>query len=383
MVKNRDVRVMLNVFCYYTLHSIITPYFQLFLSEKEISHTYIGLLLGVWSLCGIAGPLLVGHYADKTGKFRTLMLLCAIFGQLILYPIDKYNSLAILLLFSGLYGTLFSSLVPITDSYISHIVIQNKNGYGRIRSLGSLGFISSMIILRYTQIFNDFSSEVFLKVSFSITCMYVLTIWLLPAYKNESYAITSQNSFNLSFKAYKSFWLLIFIVFMGRVGMSSYYSFFSIFLTSGLGIQDISPYWMIAVIAEIAPVAMGGQWIAKKGILTGLLISLLAIILRLISYGLIQSPIIIGFVQLLHGLTFGIFHITCILFINGNIPNRLKTQAISMYIAIGWGLSAFIGSFLGGLLLDRSSFRILFLIASLFPVFALLILLKNRKYFRQ
>ena len=111
------------------------------------------------------------------------------------------------------------------------------------------------------------------------------------------------------------FWFLLGVIVLGRFGMSSHFSFISIFLQEQVGFEHVSIIWLIGVLAEILPLRYGGRIIRRIGVFWGIALGLIAIATRLIIYSLTLSPLILGASQLLHGLTFGLFHVACIDFI--------------------------------------------------------------------
>ena len=119
-------RLIINIFFYYMLHGTVLPHYQLFLRNKGLDHATIGILIGVWEVFGILGPIFIGFIADRSGRFRTIMALCALVSAGLLVPFMPTQTLPSMILLSAGYGFLFKPIGPMTDAYISHRLIDPK-----------------------------------------------------------------------------------------------------------------------------------------------------------------------------------------------------------------------------------------------------------------
>lgn len=382
-------RLIINIFFYYMLHGTVLPYYQLFLRNKGLDHTTIGILIGVWEVFGILGPIVIGFFADRSGRFRMIMTFCALVSAGLLVPFISTQALPLMILLSAGYGFLFKPIGPMTDAYISHRLLDPKNEYGQVRFYGSLGFITMMIFFWVTGIFDGDDPTMYVLGSITTSALYVVTVMILPAHevihhRKERIIVspasvpitpnTSERPNADSERIPNLFWFLLGVIVLGRFGMSSHFSFFSIFLQEQVGFEHVSIIWLIGVLAEILPLRYGGRIIRRIGVFWGIALGLIAIATRLIIYSLTLSPLILGASQLLHGLTFGVFHVACIDFINHRVPKQHKTLAISLYMSIGWGMTTFIGSAVGGFIIERFGYSVLFGSFALPPLIGLTLL---------
>jgi MFS family permease len=62
----------INYFFLFISWAILSPYLQLYLKDRGVSPSRIGLLLGCLELAGIAGPMLIGRLADRLTAYRGL-----------------------------------------------------------------------------------------------------------------------------------------------------------------------------------------------------------------------------------------------------------------------------------------------------------------------
>jgi MFS transporter, PPP family, 3-phenylpropionic acid transporter len=373
------LRYMISLFFFYAMYAVIVPYFQLFLYGKGLSPSETGLVIGVWEIAGIAGPLLLGALVDRTGRFRTVLFGCSLVGSFLMMAMVPINSIFAVTILTALFGFAFKPLLSINDSMISYALADPEHDYGHVRAAGSIGFGAVMLIFEITGIFNSPSPTMIARGAGILGLSYLLTLAVIPP---VFHAGATRKTFQLK-QAVKGetdtmpllFYVLTAAVFLGRMGFTGYYSFFSLFLQEELKVENVGIFWMIAVTAEIIPIMFAGNIIRLTGRYRALLLGLAAMITRMLIYSLSQSLVVIGAAQLLHSLTFGLTHVACISYINEKVPQSKKTLAMSIYLSIAWGLGAFLGSPIGGLLVELYGFSRMFLLMTILPLAGMLLII--------
>ncbi|MCF7942880.1 MAG: MFS transporter [Spirochaetia bacterium] len=373
------LRYMISLFFFYAMYAVIVPYFQIFLYGKGLSPSETGLVIGVWEIAGIAGPLLLGALVDRSGRFRSVLLGCSLVGSLLMLVMVPIDSIFAVTALTALFGFAFKPLLSINDSMISYALADPEHDYGHVRVAGSIGFGAVMLFFEITGIFNSPSPIMIARGAAILGIFYLLTISIIPPafHARTSRKTSVLNSAGKGEKAQMPslFYVLAAAVFLGRMGFTSYYSFFSLFLQEELKVENVGIFWMIAVAAEIIPIMFAGKIIRITGRYRALLMGLAAMILRMLIYSFSQSLVIIGAAQLLHSLTFGLTHVACISYINEKVPQSKKTLAMSIYLSIAWGLGAFLGSPVGGLLVEVYGFSRMFLLMTILPLAGMLLII--------
>ena len=126
----------------------------------------------------------------------------------------------------------------------------------------------------------------------------------------------------------------------------------------------------IGVGAEIVVFLIGHKFLDKLDPIKWIKISILLTSLRwFILYLFPNSIILISLSQLIHAFSFAIFHTSSLLYISKKYKN--KTLAQQFYAGIGYGLAAFIGSIISGLLYGDK----LFLYESIIALMGFLVLI--------
>ncbi|GHA14938.1 MFS transporter [Devosia pacifica] len=126
--------------------AVANPFLPIWLSDKGIDETYIGLVNAAPIFAMIALNLIVGRIADKANDWRSVIVFGSVFATV---P-------PVLLLFSdGLWPILiiwtlvivpFQAIAPIVDAATYRMSRRQSLNFGAIRVWGTLGFIVTTLI---------------------------------------------------------------------------------------------------------------------------------------------------------------------------------------------------------------------------------------------
>jgi PPP family 3-phenylpropionic acid transporter len=86
--------------------------------------------------------------------------------------------------------------------------------------------------------------------------------------------------------------------------------------------------------------------------------------LRWMGLSFTTSPVIILFLQILHAVTYGTFHVSSILYIDSLTPDEGKTLGQAVNNAVTYGLGLMVGFFINGYLFETLGTFTLFMISS-------------------
>jgi PPP family 3-phenylpropionic acid transporter len=250
--------------------------------------------------------------------------------------------------------------------------------YGKIRACGSAAFIVLSLILQNIQWMRPNTSVhiAFWAIVTSVAAF--APILCLP----RKYTVTAAPAGNRAsvpkVHTGSGFWtptlvVGILIIIFCRFGMSPYYSFLGIFVTEKLHWDAVGLLFAIAATAEIPFMFISRFFIKRLGALTVLTISAAAIGVRMWLYGAFPTKTAIICAQLLHSVSFGAFHTAAVSFIAENVPPEKRAFGMSLYLALGSGLPAFLGAIIGGFVVQSFGYRVLFLSFISFPVLAILL----------
>jgi PPP family 3-phenylpropionic acid transporter len=346
--------------------AVFFPYFQLFLKARGFPPSQIGVLLACAQIAGIAGPLLIGGIADRSGRYRLLLFLAILGSALFMLPLQFLSLFWVFLPFMLLIGMSFYSLIPLTDAFSNKELPDPIHQYGQVRVLGTVGFIMVSLILQFGKLIDGSSSSSILINFLVISACYAVAIGFLPKTASTTDDDHADRERSIELAKVKTldrtFWFGLFVIFLGSLSIASYFSFVSLYAQAVLGLTNVSVLWAIAAASEIPFIFFSGFFIKRFGICRMFYFALVVIIVRLLIFALLPT---IGAVipnQLLHGITFGLFHATAVQFVNRKVKKSQIGLGMALYIAVARGGAIFIGSLIGGYIIEYLGYRALYLI---------------------
>lgn len=412
-LSTRDlVPIWVNYFFLFASFAVVVPYLQLFFAAQGFPPSQIGVLVGTFEIAGILGPLFIGHLADRTGSFRLVIVLCGIVALGAFNLLNEFPLWATALPLAFVSGFSYKSIIPLQDAQASSLMIAPELDYGRVRILGSVGFIVSSAFFQTTGLLTGRAPGATPEAAPIITAISVLLLmflavtYLMPARpprhvrehhesrdadrgdQTGSARLAADHSGGSlaaagsaegrSFAGFDTaFWLFVAVVFIARIGIAAYYSFFSLYLEREVGPGLVSGMWAIGAAAEVPVILFSGRLIRRFGILPLLVTGFVAVVVRLLIYAFLPLAPVIAVTQLLHAATFGLLHSTAIAYINRRVPQRRRGLGMAIYSSVSLGLSIFIGSSIGGFVIEAFGFRGLFAGYAVMPALAIVVLVSR------
>ena len=163
----------------------------------------------------------------------------------------------------------------------------------------------------------------------------------------------------------KLFWEYLLLIFLAFLGLVPCQRFFSLYVEEYVKIEASAGLWALSAMAEIPLLLISGKLIRSFDKERLLVVCLFSIVIRNCCY--IFIPGIVGAVggQLLHSLSFGLFHplgvLLCVLHSRGN------TVTAMTFFTSANGVAYIIGSMIGGYIIEYLGYPALFLLFSVFP----------------
>jgi len=233
------------------------------------------------------------------------------------------------------------------DSLILESLQGGKTAFGKIRLFGSLAF-AFVNLIGGILIQNDYR-----YVPLIISAGLVALLWgtkLLPDLPGHQ-----QKGNKLSFgKVLKLPHIipLLLLLMVQQLCMGYFYSYFSIYFTalpgSSSGLLGLA--YFLSAASELPFLLFGHKWFKKWGAGRLMLISAAALSLRFLLLGQAQHAYFALLSQLLHGLGFIVFTVSCSQYVSLTAPDELKTGAQMLLSVAGFGLARVPGILFGDLL---------------------------------
>lgn len=368
---------------YFMIYSVTSPYLQLILRRLGYGPAAIGLLLGFYELVGIAGPIVLARAADSAGKFKPFlygthlaMLAAAAILATIRSPAAIIVSLSLLALGLKTPGPVLdsSALIAIeAERAAGRKVID----YGALRAIGSAGYVLIVLILQAIPGYDGAPPLVMAIVMAGFMLLSMASIAIFPE-MGKGKAHSGKKPLNLSWVD-APFVVGLITIALGRLAMAPTGSFFSLYLVEELDWYAVGGMYALAAIAEIPMMLVAWRFMRRHSPMSAIAISSAAIVVRLLIYALVPTKGGVVAAQLLHSLCYGLFQPASVAFVNLKTPPAERTTGMALLLGIGIGLPAFIGSALGGFIVEAVGYRWLFASFCVFAAASLALYAANRK----
>lgn len=347
-------------FLYFGVMGVFLPYFNLYCYHLDFSGFQIGVLSAIRSIALVLFPLVWGGLADRFYIRRPIYILCSFISTAIwafyLYTTDFWAMLFI----TVFYGIFYSPIISFLEAFTMDVLGTRKKSYGKMRGWGSIAFIMTVLLLG--KIIDIYSIEIIIILIFFGSLAQALISIKIPDIQ-----IKKHTSFSSKAKVLLKRRVIVFLfcAFLMLVSHGAYYGFYSIHLENlGYGKTFIGISWALASIAEIIVMIKSDIIFKRFSTDNVLFFSFMVAVFRWLGLFFATSPAFILFLQILHAVTYGAFHVSSILYIDSITPNEAKTLGQAANNAVTYGLGLMVGFFINGYLFEPLGTFTLFMISS-------------------
>ena len=347
-------------FLYFGVMGVFLPYFNLYCYHLDFSGFQIGVLSGIRSIALVLFSLVWGGLADRFHIRRPIYISCSFISTAIwaffLYTTDFWAMLFI----TVFYGIFYSPIISFLEAFTMDVLGTEKKSYGKMRGWGTIAFIMTVLFLG--KVIDIYSIEIIIILIFFGSLAQALISIKIPDIQ-----IKKQTSFSSNAKVLLKRPVIVFLfcAFLMLVSHGTYYGFYSIHLENlGYGKTFIGFSWALASIAEIIVMIKSDVIFKRFSTNNVLFFSFMVATLRWLGLFFTTSPVFILFLQILHAITYGTFHVSSILYIDSLTPDEGKTLGQAVNNAVTYGLGLMVGFFLNGYLFETLGTFKLFMISS-------------------
>ncbi|UTC51315.1 MFS transporter [Treponema sp. OMZ 855] len=400
-------------FLLFSLYAIINSYLPIMLRTLGFSTARIGILLGVIEIVGVCAPFFITRQLDKTGRYGFVMCVFGIDIAVLLLPLLHFHSFFSTAICLGIFAIGFKGMVPVLDGFTTKVLGQHSDQYGKIRALGSVGFVGMNLFLQlHPLISGKKPTSIVLSISAGALLFILMLRWVPDLYDFSFACVNEDNDEELQNRwaaeisdgqeplvvepspkdlvkpkapcstkpaAFsKQFWECLLLIFLAFLGLVPSQRFFSLYVEEYIKIEASAGLWALSAMAEIPLLIISGKCIRRFGKERLLPLCLFTVIVRNFCYIFIPGirGAIVG--QLLHSLSFGLFYplsvLLCVLHSCG------KTVTAMAFFTAANGIAYVIGSIIGGYIIEYMGYPALFLLFSVFPAIGIacyLLIMRN------
>lgn len=247
---------------------MLYPFLALYLTQKfDIGMSTVGLLMGVFSISGMAGSALGGALADRMGR-RSVIIASLILSSLSALGMGFAPTLAIFVAVVVLVGTLSSIGHPAHEAVVADLLPPEKRaeGYGIIRVIFNLAVILAPPIAGLL-IANSYLTLFLADAFVSLICAGIVLL-ALPETRPQPEAHAQPETMKQTFAGYgRVFKDRAFLTFIGvMVLMTLVYmnmnSTLGVYLRDQHGLPEIRYGWLLSINALI--VVIFQFWVTRR-----------------------------------------------------------------------------------------------------------------------
>jgi MFS transporter, PPP family, 3-phenylpropionic acid transporter len=361
--------ISLQYFIYFAILGVFLPYFNLYCHHLGFSGIQIGALSSLRSILLVIFAILWSGIADRYQIRKFIFIACSCAGTIVWTLYFFHDKFVIMLVITGIYSIFNAPIISFLEAMTIEVLGKEKSSYGIIRAWGSIAFIVMVLFMGY--LIDALSVRIILLVVFIGSILqtgFSLRMPHVRRVRTKDFRLNPRMFFR---KRVVIFLLCAFLMLMSH---GTYYGFFSIHLENlGYDSAYIGMAWALASIAEIV-VMVRSRWIFSSMSYENVLIfSFVVATIRWFLSGVAISPYWILLLQITHCVTYGLFHMASILYMDSLSPEDTKTFGQAVNNATTYGLGLMAGFFVSGFLYEHTSAVTMFFVSGVLSLVAGLI----------
>lgn len=339
-------------FFYFAIVGTYVIFMPKILSGLNYTPFEIGIIFSTAPLIRFLLPFFIRKYLVlNTNVFLLSLAVLIVSGFSFYFTIDNFW----LFLLSNIpIGASMGITLPFIESYAMEYL--KKEGYGKARLFGSLGFIIVGLVL----------AKVLEKpedgINFFFIAIILTTIFaFLIVYQNNSFKTQSKSPHQkINLIKNGRFWISLILI---QISFGAFYNFFTIYQSEhGVTLETISFLWSFGVICEIVFFYFQSSVLKRFSMPKLIKFATFITFTRWLLLYLFPDLLLITFFsQSLHAISFALLHSAA--FLQLQTLYQDKKLSSQFYFGLTFGLGAFLGSIIAGLTYGEHIYLISALIA--------------------
>jgi MFS transporter, PPP family, 3-phenylpropionic acid transporter len=347
MKLNEANRLRVLYFWAFCCQAAWSPIFADYVTGKGFTGFKLGLLLSITPAMMFLVQPIYGYVADKVGYKKTLLIASLLAAASFMgYVLEGgfYYMAGVTILMS----LFFNTIQPVLDSMALQLSNKNKKfSYGSLRIAGAAGWSFMGIVTGY--LIHNLSTQIIFIISavaMGITFLFALG---LPSFQNK---IETKKSTIPAAKQIANLLgnpqllkILVAVMFISVAG-TTIWNFYSMYMKeNGASAKLVGFGLAFQGLCELPLFYFSAKIIRYFGLKRTLLITLLATALRMWLYSVVKNPQWALCIEVLHGISWSLFWVVCVEFVNKLVKDEWKATGQSMLYAAYFGIGAIAGNF--------------------------------------
>ena len=336
------------------------PFFTVWLKAIGLDASWIGIITAVPSVTRFTVLPLVTALAESRQALRAGIIVTGFATALGFCVLGTQQQPLLVLLVYAAMCCLWTPMVPLTDAYALRGVARYGLNYGPLRLWGSAAFVAGALLCGV--LVNVIAARHLIWVIAAMAALNALVGLGLPPLEGVK-PVTAGSRGARELLGDRGFLAIIVTSALIQSSHSAYYIFASIaWQQSGFGGLTIAGLWALGVLAEILLFALSPRFTLPSTVLV--VIAALAAVARWVISAQDPPIAVLGFVQLVHGLTFGLTQVGIMGLMVHHVPPHMVARGQG-YLAACSGIITAITSILCGVVYARYGQGVYYMMAAM------------------
>ena len=344
---------------YYAALGAYTPYIGRWVASLGHGGWVVGAMLGLWYASRIVGPpawSVASHGSARQGRwFVAGTALTAVCFAGFFFTRSAPALLAVMLAF----GLFYNAVMPQFEAMTLAALGPDTHRYGRIRVWGSIGFL--VVASSYGALMDRLGDDAFVWLTLPLLLATVAAAW--PHRHDPPAPEEPPPRLDASLWRRPGVRRFLGVALLVQLGFGPFYVFYTLHLQahghSGLAVGML---WGLGVLVEIALFWQAPRVIARVGVLRLMAWCIGLTVLRWVVTALWpESFALMAAVQVLHALSFAMFHACCMRRMADLFPGALARHGQSLLSAYSSGLGGVLGALMAAALWEYGAGQAAFL----------------------
>jgi len=344
---------------------LLVTYFPLYFESMGFTKLQIGAIYSVGPFLSIISNLAVGLISDRTKSLRrilSLMYAAQILALALLLPQKEFGLMAGIMALFYLFQTPMNTLL---DTVTLLAADQMKRSFPAIRVFGSLGYASCAVAFGY--LLKIYGSDLTIVLAL---CTIIASLFF-SFFMSDFQAKLKKFEFNglwilLRKRETLTFFVLIMII---SVAHRMNEGFLSIAMREiGANDSTIGFASLASSMSEIPMFFLLAKYGHRYRELPLLAVASFMYMIRLGLLSMANEPWMMVVVQTMHCITFAIFYLTALRYLQALIPDEYRSSGQAVFAVVWSGLAGLIAGTLGGGIYDSLGLATVFQTGALFAL---------------
>ena len=346
-----------------------------FCHNKGLTPAQISLVLSTTPIMMFAVQPLYGFLSDRFGYKKSLLIASSLasISYLVYLMGDGFYWI---LLSTFLMSVFYNTIQPLLDSISLKLVEVDKQlSYGSLRVAGAMGWSLTGLVIG--QVIDQFDIKfIFLVSSISMALFFVFALFMKSRSEESLVVETLTLKGAGKLVVNKQLMILLAVVLLVSIAGTSIWNFYSLYMKENGASATLVSYGLsFQGLVEIPFFYFSARIIARLGMRTTLLVTVIATALRLVLYSFISIPEFALPVELLHGISWSLFWVVCVELVYKLVQTELLATGQSLLYAAYYGAGAVIGNYWVGYLSEMGlSLPVLFLVNAVVVLLAVILI---------